>query len=217
MTQTINWIRILPYAIIIILSIMILSTCSHSENSQLALKKEIKLSKYLVIKIEAKLNLKEKEIKELEKIKQIEKIKIITVIKEFEKKVKIARTLNTKEIAKYYQDRYKLPVTITQYGVALSDTVSKLNIVELVKKDGLEKELDLTKNVLLIAEKQISIKDTIILNKDLVIGEKDKQIDNHLEIEKSFNKSLKKEKVTKTFWQIATGSVIVGASYFLIN
>jgi len=215
--QSINWYRILPYAIIVLLSIMVLSTCNHSENAQLALKKDIEISDLKAKSYASKVDLLKKDLSELEKKKQVEKLKIVTVIKEVEKKINVVSTLNTKGIANYYQNRYKLPVTITQYGVALKDTVAKLNIIELVQKDGFKAELDLTKNVLSISEKKSSIKDTIILNKDLIIGEKDNQIGSHLEIEKSLNKSLKKEKVKKTFWQITTGAAIIGASFLLVK
>jgi len=214
--QSINWYRILPYAIIVLLSIMVLSTCNHSEKAQLALKKDIEISDLKAKSYASKVDLLKKDLSELEKKKQVEKLKIVTVIKEVEKKINVVSTLNTKGIANYYQNRYKLPVTITQYGVALADTVAKLNIVDVIERDGFKAELDLTKNVLSIAEKQSSIKDTIISNKDLIISEKDNQIGSHLEIEKSLNKSLKKEKVKKTFWQIMTGAAIIGGGYLFI-
>lgn len=139
----------------------------------------------------------------LEKIKEVEKIKIVTVIKEVKEKVAAVDSLNTKEIANYYQKRYKLPVTITQYGVALKDTVAKLNIVELIQKDGLLRELSHTKNILNITETQSKIKDSII--------------DNHITIEKNLTNSVKSEKAKKTFWQIVSGGILVGAGYLLIR
>ena len=116
--QSINWYRILPYAIIVLLSIMVLSTCNHSEKAQLALKKDIEISDLKAQKYAANIEVLKKDLIELEKQKQREKLKIVTVIKEVEKKINVVSTLNTKGIANYYQNRYKLPVTITQYGVA---------------------------------------------------------------------------------------------------
>lgn len=211
----IDWSRVLPYAIIVLLSTIILNTCNYSEQAQLALKQDIKISELKAQKYVDRINSLNDSLTVLNKLKQVEKTKIITVIKEVEKKVIAVGSLNTKGIANYYQDRYKKPVTITQYGVALKDTIARLNITELVQKDGLVQELRLTKNVLSISDKSNNVKDTIIFNKDLIIGEKDNQIGTHLEIEKSLNKSLKKEKVKKTFWQIATGSVIIGAGYII--
>ena len=108
------------------------------------------------------------KITSLETTKQREKIKIVTVVKEVKDKIEVVGSLNTKGIANYYQDRYKLPVTITQYGVSLNDTIAKENIKELIQKDGLQMELELTKNLLLFSENQSIIKDTIILNKSLI-------------------------------------------------
>jgi hypothetical protein len=123
--------------------------------------------------------------------------------------------LNTKGIANYYQNRYKLPVTITQYGVALTDTIAKKNIVELVQKDGLIKELQSTQTMLSIEEKKSVAKDSIIYNKSFIIVEKDKVITNHLEIEKNLNKSIKSEKVKKNIWKVTAIGIFGGAVYMI--
>ncbi|WP_262213619.1 hypothetical protein, partial [Escherichia coli] len=72
--------------------------------------------------------------------------------------VKKVPTLNTKQIANYYQTRYKLPVTITQYGVSLSDTIAKKNIVELIEKDGCFQEVKLFKTQLQLEEQKGIVK-----------------------------------------------------------
>jgi hypothetical protein len=153
----------------------------------------------------------------LEKQKQKVKKQIVYVQEKTQSGIEKVPTLNTKQIAYYYQERYKLPITITQYGVSLSDTVAKKNIVELIEKDGCFEEVKLFKTQLEIEEKKGIVKDTIIgnvtkanvtLNK--AVFTQDKIIDNA-------EKLVRKERNKKTFWQVATGAVIVGAGYLLIT
>jgi hypothetical protein len=195
------------YLVIIVLAFLLFKSCETSKKTQLAFEQQLKISDLKIDKYATRINTLNDSLITLNKLKQREKIKIVEVIKEVEKKINIVATLDTKGIASYYQNRYKLPVTITQYGVALKDTVARLNITELVQKDGLAQELRLTKNVLSISDKSNYVKDIIIQNKDSIIIEKDNQIGTHLDIEKLLNKSIKQEKTKKTFWQIATVTV----------
>jgi hypothetical protein len=205
------------YLVIIVLSFLLFKSCETSKSTQLAFEKELKISDLKIDKYANRINTLNDSLTILNKIKQREKIKIVEVVKEVEKKINVVATLDTKEIATYYQDRYKLPVTITQYGVAIKDTVARLNITELVQKDGLVQELRLTKNVLSISDKSNNVKDLIIINKDSIIIEKDNQIGTYLDIEKSLNKSIKQEKTKKTFWQIATVTVAGFTVYSLVK
>jgi len=194
------------YLVIIVLSFLLFKSCETSQSTQLALKiSNLKAEKYT-----NRINVLYDSLMVLNKSKQREKIKIIEVIKEVEKKINIVATLDTKGIVNYYHDRYKLPVTITKYGVALKDTVARLNITELVQKDGLIQELRLTKNILSISDKSNNMKDIIILNKDSII-------DTHLDIEKSLNKTIRQEKINKNFWQIATLTVASFTIYSLVK
>jgi hypothetical protein len=204
--------------VIAILFIIILKSCTKTQKVQLAndgLKKDIKISDLKNEKYANRINVLYDSLTTLEKRKKTVKSKIVTVIKEVEKKIVVAENLNTKGIANYYKNRYKLPVTITQYGVSLNDTIAKKNIVELIQKDGLVKELYLTKNVLSIEEKKGIIKDSIITNKSLIIVEKDNIIGLHLQIESNLNKSLKKEKVKKNIWKITAVGILSGSIYLL--
>jgi len=217
MIVNIDYSKAISYFVIFLLSIIILSTCTNSENAQLALKDKIKISDLKADIYKSKITQLNANIVQIGKQKQAERVKIVTVIKEVEKKINLVPKLNTKGIANYYQNRYKLPVTITQYGVALSDTIAKLNIKETIEKDGLQMELELTKNILLFSENQNIIKDTIILNKDLIIIQKDSQIGLHLQLEKSLNKSIKAEKTKKTIWKVASGILLAGGGYYLVT
>ena len=217
MILNIDYSKAITYFIIFLLSIIILSTCTNSENAQIALKDKIKISDLQADIYKGKIIELNSNIVRIERQKQAEKVKIVTIIKEVDKKIKSVPKLTTKGIANYYQDRYKLPVTITQYGVSLNDTIAKENIKELIQKDGLQMELELTKNLLLFSENQSIIKDTIILNKSLIIDQKDDQIGLHLSLEKSLNKTIKKEKTKKTIWKVASGILLAGGCYYLVT
>ena len=214
----INWLQTSSYIAIIILSILLFRNCQDNEKLQLAnsnFKQELKISDLKIEKHVNRINALNDSLVILNKLKQREKVKIVTVTKEVEKKIQSVGSLTTKGIANYYQDRYKLPIVITKYGISLSDTIAKKNIVELVQKDGLVLELNHTKNILNIAEKQLNIKEGVLILKDSIISEKDKQIDSHFKIEKNLNKSIKIEKSKKTFWQITAVGILGGSIYLL--
>ena len=216
----INWLQTSSYIAIIILSILLFRNCQDNEKLQLAnsnFKQELKISDLKIEKHVNRINALNDSLVILNKLKQREKVKIVTVTKEVEKKIQSVGSLTTKGIANYYQDRYKLPIVITKYGISLSDTIAKKNIVELVQKDGLVLELNHTKNILKITENQSEIKDGIVILKDSIISEKDKQIDSHFKIEKNLNKQVRSERTKKTMWQILSGAILVGAGYLLIK
>lgn len=207
------------YIVILVLCFFLFKSCEGGKELQIA-NRELKLEvKELVLaadKYVAKNNALNDKITLLEIKKQKVKTEIVYIQKKTKSEAEKVPALTTKQIANYYQERYKLPVTITQYGVSLPDTIAKKNIVELIQKDGCFEEVKLFKTQLQIEEKKGIVKDTIIgnitkANTDLhkAIFTQDKIIDN-------VEKSLRKEKNKKTFWQVATGSVIVGASYLLI-
>lgn len=208
------------YIVIALLVLVLFRNCKQNENLQLAnenYKQELEISDLKIEKHINRIITLNDSLLILNKAKQREKTKIVTVVKEVEKKIQSVGNLTTKGIANYYQSRYKLPVTITQYGVALKDTTHKMVIVDLIKKDGLALELNHTKKILNIAEKQLNIKDATIILKDSIILEKDKQIDSHFKIEANLTKSVKSERTKKTFWQIASGAILVGAGYLIIR
>jgi hypothetical protein len=214
----INWNKVIPYSIIVLLSIIVLSTCKNSQKLELtnnSLKKDIKISDLKAEKYANRINALNDSLIVLERSKQREKLVVKTIVKEVQTNIQAVGSLNTKGIANYYQNRYKLPVTITQYGVALTDTIAKKNILELVQKDGLVVELQSTQTMLSIEEKKSVVKDSIISNKSLIIVEKDKQLKTKDEIEKNLTKSVKSEKVKKNIWKITAVGVLAGSVYLL--
>jgi hypothetical protein len=213
----INYNKAISYSIILLLSILTVSTCTHSEKVRLALKKNIEISNLKAEKYANHINTLNDSLEVLNRIKQREKIKIVTVVKEVERKIKEVGTMETKDLALFYQKRYEETVYITDYGIALSDTIAKMNIVEVILKDGLSQELDLTKNILLIEEKKGILKDSIISNKSLIIVEKDNVIDARIELEKELKKSLRKEKTKKNLWKITAVGILAGGGYLLVK
>lgn len=217
--NNIDYSRLLPYVAILILSIFLFKSCQGSKELELNnadLKKEATELVASADKYIAKNNELNDKITVLEAQKQKVKKQIAYVQEKTQSGIEKVPALNTKQIATYYQERYKLPITITQYGVSLSDTVAKKNITELIQKEGCFEEIKLVKIDLDIEEKKGVAKDSInnnltnanILLKDAVAGQ-DKIIGNA-------EKSVRKEKNKKTFWQVATGAITIGAGYLLI-
>jgi hypothetical protein len=118
---SINWNKVITYSIIVLLSVIVLSTCKNSQKLELAngsLKKDIKISDLKAEKYANRINALNDSLIVLERSKQREKLVVKTIVKEVQTNIQAVGNLNTKGIANYYQNRYKLPVTITQYGVA---------------------------------------------------------------------------------------------------
>jgi len=207
------------YVVIFALAFLLFRSCGVNDDLKIvnkSLKKDVK--EYLINadKSIAENNALKDKLAVLEQQKQKVKTEIVYIENKTKSDVKKVPALNTKRIANYYQERYKLPITITQYGVSLSDTIAKKNIIELIEKDGCFQGIELVKTQLQLEEKKGVVKDTIIgnitksnISLHRAIFAQDKIINN-------VEKSLRKEKVKKTFWQVATGAVIVGASYLLI-
>jgi hypothetical protein len=125
--------------------------------------------------------------------------------------------MSTKNIANYYQKRYSSPVVITQYGVALSDSIAKKNIKETIEKDHCFQEIKLVKEVLSIEEKKGEVKDSINKNLTKSFQEIEKANTAQTEMIQNVEKSLKKEKRKKTFWKVATVAAISASAYLVIT
>ena len=205
--------------VIFTMAILLFKSCEGNKELQIAnreLKVEVKELVITADKYVAKNNALNDTIILLEGKKQKVKTEIVYVQNKTKSDIKKVPTLNTKQIANYYQERYKLPITITQYGVSLPDTISKKNIVELIEKDGCFQEIKLVKTELKIEEKKGILKDTIIgnitkanVNLHKAVFAQEKIIDNT-------EKSLIKERNKKTFWQVTSGAILAGAGYLLI-
>lgn len=211
-----NWTMI---ALLIVL-FFYFKSCEGSKELELTsklLKEEVELSENKVSSLLSKNELLLSNIDSLQKLKQKVKIEIVEVQIKTDTEVKKVSTLTTKGIASFYQNRYQEPVTITQYGVALSDTLAKKNIVDIVKFDGCIVENSLLKKELQLEEQKGVIKDTVIINLNKAVDEYSLISDKQNQIIKNAENSVKKEKSKKTFWQVATGAAILGASYLLIS
>jgi hypothetical protein len=157
---------------------------------------------------------------------EVRKIELAELNKKVIIKVNEVKTLKSREIAKYYADRYNMPkeVKSTNLGTALTDTVAKLNITELVRYDGVKEELKITKEVLSL-EKNISVKkDSIILNVEnqntnleLAVKEYEKATNSQSKIIENTEKMFKKEKRKTTFYKITTVVAIATSGYLLLK
>lgn len=142
---------------------------------------------------------------------------IVYIEKENQSKLEKVPSMSTKNIANYYQKRYTAPVVITQYGVALSDSIAKKNIKETIEKDYCFQEIKLVKEVLSIEEKKGEVKDSINQNLTKAFQEIEKANTAQTEMIQNVEKSLKKEKRKKTFWKVATVAAISASTYLVIT
>jgi hypothetical protein len=211
-----NW----SYIAIIILLVFLFKSCQGSEKLGIAnnqLKNDVELlgkdaQKYVDIA-----NSYRDTVTLLKQQKQKVKDSIVYVEKKEEKDLKVVSTLTTKGIANYFQDSYKIPVKITQYGVAVPDTLGKAIITDLIKGQGYREQLKFTKQLLSVEEKSGVAKDSTIVNQTKAIAKINEAIVKQETVIKNTEKSLRKEKNKKTFWQVVSGAVIAGASYLIIT
>lgn len=179
----IDWVKIGSYIVIIILSFMLLKSCN--KEPEVVYKDRIKVLT--------------KTVKFLEKQKQEIKTKIVYVQKEAEKQAEKVIRYTNYEISDYYGKRYDYELELAEGGVIMPDTIAKRNIVELIQRDGCFKELKLTNDVLKIEETKGIFKDSIIsnLNDTVILQEK----------------TIRKEKNKKTFWQVLSMLLVTGSVY----
>lgn len=211
-----NW----SYIVIVILSFFLFKSCEGSKDLQLAnrnLKLEVKELVISADKYVAKNNELNGKIVLLEQQKQKVKTEIIYIQKKTDTAIKKVGSLKTVQIAQYYQKRYENKVFITKYGVSLSDTIAKKNIVELIEKDGCFKEVKLFKVQLQLEENKGIIKDTIIENISMANVDLRKAVFAQNKIIDNAEKSVRKEKNKKTFWKVTSGAILAGAGYLLIT
>ena len=228
--------KLLPYIGILILSTMIYFKIN--ENSKLKLtvkaqKEQVKVyvetaNKYVKEADALKKQLPniKLDIIALEQNNHLKDVEIGLLKEKIKTKISVVSYYNSNDIALYYQKRYndKKGVILTQYGVALIDTIAKRSILELTLFDGAKQELVLTKDKLNTTEKIVVLKDTIIVNVEkqngklyLAISENNKALDKKEEVIKDTEKMFRHERNKKNFWKVATTTVIAGASYLLLT
>lgn len=182
-----------------------------------SLEKDVKSYKANAKKYVDENNLLKDSITLLETRKAKAEKEIVYIEKESQSKLEKVPNMSTKNIANYYQKRYTAPVVITQYGVALSDSIAKKNIKETIEKDYCFQEIKLVKEVLLIEEKKGEVKDSINQNLTKAFQEIEKANTAQTEMIQNVEKSLKKEKRKKTFWKVATVAAISASAYLVIT
>lgn len=218
--NTLDWKRLVSYLIILLLSTLLVKKCTRDNEleSQINTSKiEVKSLKNKVAKYVDKNNKLSEEVATLNSKKEKIRTKIIYLKSEGKSELKKIPSLTTREIAVYYQRRYKKPVVITQYGVSLSDSIAKENIKEVIQKDNCIEEVKLVREELVIEEKKSMIKDTI--NSNLVKSNNLLVVTTNIqeEVIRKTEKSVKVEKAKKTFWQITTGAILIASTYLIIS
>lgn len=215
----IDWAKLGSYVLVIVLAILLFKACQSKSEQELAnkqLQKDVKALRQDSQRYVDVANNYRDSVVLLKQRKQKVKDSIVYVVQATKRQLEKIPS-STKGIAKYYQERYKLPVVITKYGSSLSDNIARKNITELIQKDGCFSELQLTKKVLVIEEKSGVAKDSTIANLDKAIAKNNETLDKQEEQIKNAEKTIRREKTKKTFWQVATGAVLVTAGYLLVT
>jgi hypothetical protein len=218
--STIDWVKTSLWATIIILSFFLFKSCEGNKELELTNKNEKEKVKILESESQKYVdvaNMYRDSVTILKTEKAKTKIKIVYVTKTVEEKLKVASTLHTKGIANYLQDLYKINVVITQYGVAVPDTMGRAVISDLIRGQGYKAELKFTKELLANEEKSGVAKDSIIVNLDKAVVKKDSASVIKDDIINNVEKSFKKEKNKKTFWKVATGVAVTIATYLAVK
>lgn len=218
--NTVDWKKLVPYFIIFLLSLLLIKECTRNselESQTKTSKREVETLKVKVKQYSDKNNKLNEDLVILNSKKEKVRVKVTYLKSKEESELKKVPNLTTKEIATYYQKRYKKPVVITQYGVFLSDSIAKENIKEVIQKDNCIEEVKLVREELVIEEKKSMIKDTI--NSNLVKSNNLLVVTTNIqeEVIKKTEKSIKVEKTKKTFWQITTGAILIASTYFIIS
>ena len=168
------------------------------------------------------------DLKNLELEKSLEKLSIknTDLQKSLISEVKKSKSFTRSEIANYFVDRYLLQreVKTTENGTELTDTIAKLNIEDLIIGDGAKKEVIILKNVLKIKDSTIfndkriiGITDFQSKSKDTMLIQKDTIIYSLKDLNKTFQKSLKKEKNKTFLWKITSGLIIFLSTLFILK
>jgi hypothetical protein len=164
----------LPWLLIISLSIALFKSCesnrlslAETENykkSQKVLQDKIKKSEYQTAQYIDTVFFYQKEIKKLS-------IKTKKLDSKYIPKIEGVKHYNSSDIAKFYQDTYKLPkqVETVENGTVLSDTVARLNIKDVFEGSLAKAKLKITNEI-------IETKDSIIIYKDSALAQKDTTI-----------------------------------------
>jgi len=190
--------------------------------NQATLKENEKLEASIIVLNDKVLNLARENEKNKARVRQIRK--------ERDEKILAVKTYQRPELEKYFQDRYKAAAEVkaNDVGLSVSDTICKAIATDLINGDAAVKEVAVAYDIVDNVSTQSELKDSIIAVKDQklsnltsVIEENQNVIQAQQEIAKAqadaiknIEKDLKKSKVNKTIWQVATVAAFIGG--FLI-
>lgn len=215
--------------------IMLFSECNDNSQLSLAIKTQKEVTNQYVTKAKGFISQADSLEKEAVKLKKnitlLKKDSIKSNMEIAQLKNKVSTQLavishyNITDIAKWYQTRYndKKGVVVTQYGVALSDTIAKQNISEQTVCDGAKEEMTIVKTDLQMQKTIVREQDKVVavsdgINRDLrfAIQEGNKALDSSEATAKIAEKGLRKERNEKNMWKVITGMVITAAGYLII-
>lgn len=170
--------------IVIVILLFIVFKCDNNQTETKYINKTIALHKNTV--------------KTLYDTIKVKEIKIVKVRVEVERKIDEITQYNNDSITNYYRERYNTVNEIKSvgYGVVFTDSIAKVNIKELVKYDGVVKELGLTNEIL--------------DNTKLIVNNQDSIINLTEGLNKSLSGELKKQKRQKLGLKIITVGAFVG-------
>jgi len=146
--------------------------------------------------------------------------------KETSKKVDKVKNMDLVGIKEYYKDRYNYTnIPIQSKGLVLSDTLNRFIITDLIKGDGATASLKIAETALIQSEVIIdsldSVNLTLIKSNDsfmLTVSDLKKANEKADEATKIVEKSFRKEKNKKTFWQIiGTIGIATSAVLFIVR
>ncbi|MBC7845558.1 MAG: hypothetical protein H7Y10_03600 [Flavobacterium sp.] len=152
------------------------------------------------------------------------KASTIAVDNKTKERVKKVQNYTSQEIKKYYVKEFKyLDIPIVAAGLVHSDSLNKMIITVIEKGKGTAEKLQITEKALTKSEEantelkqangelEKSNDSFSVANDNL--EKANKEANNSVKI---VEKSLRKERNKKTFWQVTSGVILAGASYLLI-
>lgn len=150
-----------------------------------------------------------------------EKVKVVKVV--VEKEVEVVKKYDSLELVKFYAKRYPEQFKIIDTLVPLNKGVLVTVASNLVEYDGAKKVIQLQDSSIALQEQKLQIKDTIIYtmkekenNYKSLVSNKNKEIVNLNEINRSLEKDNKKLKNKVKVAKIVGAIVLGGLTYSLL-
>ena len=107
--------------------------------------------------------------------------------------------------------------------IELEYDIARLVIEDLIKGDASKEELFLSKNQIKVLESKISLKDSIIIknndiigNYESIIGKQTEQLSSIKDLSKQLQLDLKKQKAKTQLFKLGGTTVLIGAAILII-